>query len=108
MTAHGSQTVERGSLARRVCSRLAGVGSTRISFPAPVSRNPGELSRLVQEEALLRREVRCPFQTARACKTEVGAQGVAHRVDEGFGATRREAVLPPDVEYLHARVGTID
>lgn len=48
------------------------------------------------EEPLLRREVACPFEAVGAGEAEVGAERVAHRVDEPLGATGREAVLPPD------------
>ena len=50
----------------------------------------------------------CPLEAARACEAQVGAERVAHRVGEPFGAARREAVLPPDVEHLHAGVGPVD
>ena len=53
-------------------------------------------------------EVRRPLEAARAGEAQVGAERVAHRVDEPLGASRREAVLPPDVEHLHAGVGPVD
>src|SRR5690349_9781664 len=60
------------------------------------------------EKAPLATEVGGPLQAARPCETQVGAERVAHGVDEPLGAARREVVLPPDVEYLHARMLPVD
>ncbi len=49
-----------------------------------------------------------PLEAGRACEAQVGAERVAHRVDEALGAARREAVLPPEVEHLHAAAGAVD
>ena len=54
-----------------------------------------------EKQSFLRCEVRCPLEARRACEAQVGAERVAHRVDEALGAARREAVLPPEAEHLH-------
>jgi hypothetical protein len=57
---------------------------------------------------LLRSEVGRPLEAIRGGETQVGVERVAHRVDEPLGPARREALLPPDVEHLHAGVGPVD
>ena len=47
------------------------------------------------------------MRVARA-EAQVGAERVAHRVDEALGAARREAVLPPEAEHLHAAAGAVE
>src|SRR5665213_3899948 len=65
-------------------------------------------ARLGEEEPLLAAEVRCPLETTCAREAQVGAEGFAHRVHETIGPARREAVLPPDVEHLHAGSVPVD
>src|SRR6184192_1509398 len=50
----------------------------------------------------------CPLESARAREAQVRAKRVAHRVDEPVGTARREAVLPPDAEHLHAGLVPVD
>src|SRR5256885_8247165 len=64
--------------------------------------------RLTQEQPLLSAEVRRPREPFGAREAEVRAQRVAHRVDEPVNATRREPVLPPDIEHLHASLVPVD
>ena len=52
--------------------------------------------------------MRRPLEAVRARETQVGAERIAHRVDEALGAARREAVLPPEVEHLHPAAGAVD
>src|SRR5437773_1261210 len=66
------------------------------------------LSRASEEEPFLRSEVGRPLEAARACEAQVRAECVAHRVHEPLGAARREAVLPPDIEHVHAGLGPVD
>ena len=49
-----------------------------------------------------------PLEPVGACEAQVRAECVAHRVDEAVGAARREAVLPPDAEDLHAGSVAVD
>ena len=49
-----------------------------------------------------------PLEAAGAREAQVRAERVAHGVDEPVGATRREAVFPPDVEHLHAGSVPVD
>src|SRR5262249_46010416 len=60
------------------------------------------------EEPFLHVEVWRPLQAARASEAEIGAERVAHGVDESVGAGRCEAVLPPDVEHLDAAFVPVD
>src|SRR4051812_39385747 len=109
MTAQGTQTVERVSRACRVCSLLACVGSTQRRFPRRPSRNPlFACSRPGEEEALLRCKVRRPLDPRCPREPQVGAQRVAHRLDESGSAARRKAVLPPGVQHLHAVLCAVD
>ena len=52
--------------------------------------------------------MRRPLESVGACEAEVGAERVAHRVDEPVGAARREPVLPPEVDDLHPGLGPVD
>ena len=60
----------------------------------PGSARPAPAS--AREDPLVLRQVRRPLEAARAREPEVGAQRVAHRVDEALGTARVEAVLPPE------------
>src|SRR6266511_538283 len=77
----------------------AGSSSSRASTRTDAGSSS---SRASKEEPFLRSEVSCPLEAACGCEAQVGAEGVADRADEPVGAARREAVLPPDVEHLHA------
>src|SRR5439155_10480790 len=65
-------------------------------------------SRASEEKPLLRSQVVCPFDAARACEMQVGAEPLAHRVYESLSAAWREVVLPPNIEHVHASVGPVD
>src|SRR6185312_12780153 len=64
--------------------------------------------RMGEEEPLLRCEVWCPVEAVGAGEALVGAERVAHRIDEPVGASRREVVLPPDIEHFNAGSIPID
>src|SRR5690349_7331460 len=65
-------------------------------------------SRARPEATLLRRQMRRPVDSRRLREPEVRAQCVAHRIGEPLRPAWRKAVLPPDVENLHARVVAVD
>src|SRR5262249_39917759 len=52
--------------------------------------------------------LRLPFEAARAREAQVGAERLAHGVDEPLGPARVEAVLPPEVQHLDATAGPVD
>src|SRR6187551_991691 len=66
------------------------------------------MSRAGAEQPFLLVEVWRPLEARRTRKAQVGAERVAHRVDESVGATRCEAVLPPDVEHLDTAFVPVD
>src|SRR6266536_478113 len=99
---HGQRS--RISLSNELVGLRLGDGSRDLTCPdLPVRFR----SRAGEEEPLLRCEVGCPLEPDGVPEAQVRAERVAHRVDEPVGAARREAVLPPDVEHLHAGVGPL-
>jgi hypothetical protein len=83
--------------ARGSVARLGAKGWVRVTARSSSSR-------ATEEEPFLRLEVGAQ-SAARACEAPVGAVRVAHRVCEP--SVRREAILPPDIEHVHACVGPI-
>src|SRR6187431_2753706 len=76
----------------------------RSDPPTPPNSSHGPEGKLGTggEQPLLRRQMRGPFEARRAREAEVGAERIAHRVDEALRPSRCEAVLPPQVENLDA------
>src|SRR6266542_6632574 len=84
------------------------VRSARRCRTSRATRTHSSRSRAGEEEPLLRCEVGCPGEAVGAGEAKVGAERVAHRVDEPVGAAWREAVFPPEVGHLDAGSVPVD
>src|SRR5262245_462630 len=65
-------------------------------------------SRATAEEPFLLVELWRPVEAARAREAEIGAERVAHGVDEPVDAPRCKTVLPPGAEHLDAAFVPVD